>query len=194
MKINITETGVCGVSLAADSFLAVIKFIGGAVSHSASLTSDAVHSCADSLTSLITLLGTLPRKDAAKKKRAENLVLRFICSVLFATGVAMLIRSVISAFNGSAAISAPGYASLVSLFSLCAKAAMFFFSKRESKKLGSAILYAQAYHHRSDALSCIGSFTGVIGSAMGLPLIDGLAGTIISLMIIKSSFDIYFKN
>ena len=68
---------------------------------------------------------------------------------------------------------------------------MYQYTIRVSKKINSAALKADAWHHRSDALSSIGSFIGILGSRLGFKIFDPLASVIISLCIIKVSIDIF---
>ena len=190
MFSSLTETGVCAVSLISDCALATLKYIFGKMTASSALITDAAHSCADALTSLLTLFGTLPRKNAERQGKAEKYTIGFIFSVLLLTGFSMLLGCVKDIVTGSENATVPLPVCAVSVFSFLVKECLFFFSRHFSKKLGSAVLFAQAYHHRSDALSCVGSFAGILGSSLGMPVIDKVAAIVISIMIMKSASDI----
>lgn len=194
MKEKYYVTRVCGVSLAADSILAAAKLIIGSAAHSQALISDGVHSCADSLTSLMTLLGTLPRKSSDKKAMAEKLTLIFICTILALTGVTMLFGALVSFIKNDRQNDVSLYALSVSLFALFVKEGLFRFLSYASKKCECPVLYAQAWHHRSDALSSVASFIGIIGSAIGFTYLDGVASAAISILIIKTAADILKSN
>ncbi len=194
MKKQLTETNACAVSLFADCFLAAIKMLFGRLSHSSALFSDGVHSCADAFASLLTLIGVMKKKKADKKEKYERLTLNFICIMLTVTGLSLLIGAVKGIILHSCCEIPSLRACFVSIFSLGVKEALFHFSRYASKKPGSAILYAQAWHHRSDALSCAGSFVGIVGAVLGFPVLDKAAGMVISLMIIKTAAEIYRRE
>lgn len=190
MKENYCVTRAGAVSFSADCILAALKLVSGGVFRSKALISDGVHSCADSLTSLMTFLCTLPRKNSEKKKKAEKLTLIFICSVLMVTGVGMFIGAILSFFSGEKTAEPSWYALCVSAFAMAVKETLYHFLKNASEKYSCSVLYAQAWHHRSDALSSVGSFIGIFGSAAGFSYFDGAAGAVISIFIIKTAFDI----
>lgn len=194
MKEKYFVTKVCGISLVSDCILAAAKLIIGRAAHSQALISDGVHSCADSLTSLMTLLGTLPRKSSKKKERAEKLTLIFICTVLILTGATMFFSAILSFVKNDGCSDVSLYALSVSLFALFVKEGLFRFLSYASKKCGCPVLYAQAWHHRSDALSSVASFIGVVGSALGFSFIDSVASAAISVLIIKTAVDILRSN
>ncbi|MGN1118644.1 MAG: cation diffusion facilitator family transporter [Acutalibacteraceae bacterium] len=190
MLSKITEKRVCALSLTADCFLAAVKLIFGKMANSSALFSDGVHSCADSVTSLVTMLGVLPDKNGTKKERVEKFTVRFICAALFVTGFTILVGALREIFTGTADTVPSAFASCVSLLALFVKELLFFFSRYASRKTGSVILMAQAWHHQSDALSCIGSFIGILGASLGMPMLDKAASIVISVMIIKTAVDI----
>ena len=190
MLRKITEKKACAVSLSADCLLAAIKLIFGKMANSTALFSDGVHSCADAVTSLVTMLGVLPDKNSAKKERAEKFTVRFICAALFVTGFSILIGALREIFTGAVDTIPSAFASCVSLFALLVKESLFLFSRYASRKTGSIVLMAQAWHHQSDALSCIGSFIGILGASLGMPMLDKAASIVISVMIIKTAVDI----
>jgi cation diffusion facilitator family transporter len=68
---------------------------------------------------------------------------------------------------------------------------MYWYTYKIAQKVNSSALMADAWHHRSDAFSSVGSFAGVLGARMGFPLLDPLASVIICLFILKASVDIF---
>ena len=68
---------------------------------------------------------------------------------------------------------------------------MYRYTKRAANKINSTSLYADAWHHRSDALSSIGSLIGVIGAMCGLPILDPIASFVICIIIIKVAYNIF---
>lgn len=86
----------------------------------------------------------------------------------------------------------PGLISLIAaVVSIAVKEWMFWYTRAAAKKLNSGALMADAWHHRSDALSSVGSFAGILFARIGFPVMDSIASVIISLCIIKAAYDIF---
>ena len=86
----------------------------------------------------------------------------------------------------------PGIISLIAaVVSIAVKEWMFWYARAAAKKLNSGALMADAWHHRSDALSSVGSFAGILFARIGFPVMDSIASVIISLCIIKAAYDIF---
>ena len=79
---------------------------------------------------------------------------------------------------------------LAAVLSIVIKEGMYRYTIFHAKKMASAAFEADAWHHRSDALSSVGSFAGIMAAKLGLPTMDPIASVIICLFIIKASFDI----
>jgi len=65
---------------------------------------------------------------------------------------------------------------------------------RIAKNISSTSMVADAWHHRSDALSSVGSFIGILGARLGFPILDPICSILICLLIIKSSVEIFFES
>lgn len=86
----------------------------------------------------------------------------------------------------------PGSLALIAaVISIIVKEGMFWYTKKAAAKINSSALMADAWHHRSDALSSIGSFIGILGARMGYPALDPLASVVICLMIVYASYEIF---
>ena len=68
---------------------------------------------------------------------------------------------------------------------------MFWYTRAGAKKINSGALMADAWHHRSDALSSVGAFIGILGARLGFPVLDPIASIVICLFILKAAFDIF---
>lgn len=71
---------------------------------------------------------------------------------------------------------------------------MYWYTRAVAKKINSSAVMADAWHHRSDALSSVGSFVGILGARMGFLILDSLASVIISAFIIKAGVDIFIQT
>ena len=77
------------------------------------------------------------------------------------------------------------------ILSILIKEWMYWYTRKAAKKINSGALMADAWHHRSDALSSIGAFVGILGARMGYPILDPLASVVICLFIGKAASDIF---
>ena len=86
----------------------------------------------------------------------------------------------------------PGILALVAaVISIATKEAMFWYTKVNATRIDSAALMADAWHHRSDALSSVGALVGIAGARLGFPICDSIASLVICVFIVKASYDIF---
>ena len=86
----------------------------------------------------------------------------------------------------------PGLLALIAaVISIAVKEGMFHYTRAAAKATGSGALMADAWHHRSDALSSVGALIGIGGARLGLPILDPIASLVICLMIVKAAIDIF---
>jgi cation diffusion facilitator family transporter len=185
-------------TILANVLLTVFKLFSGVYARSDALLSDAVHSLSDVFTTIIVLIGVRVSEKSADEnhqyghERFES-VAAILLSVMLA-GVAFGIgyRSAMKLFGAGAAAGEPGSLALAAAaFSIITKETMYWYTRAAAKKINSGALMADAWHHRSDALSSVGSFAGVFGARMGYPLLDPAAGVIIAGFILKVAYDIF---
>jgi cation diffusion facilitator family transporter len=95
-------------------------------------------------------------------------------------------------FGGEQQIQVPGLLPLVAaIVSIAVKEWMFHYTRAAARKTNSGALMADAWHHRSDALSSVGSFLGILFARLGFPLMDPIAAVVISLCILKAAYDVF---
>lgn len=194
-----TANRVSAVSIFVNVFLSVIKLAAGVLAHSAALISDAVHSLSDVLSTVAVIAGVnLSARKADEghqygHERIESIFSVLLAVLLFATGISIGIAGVRSIVSGSYREAViPGVAALVAaLLSIAVKEWMYHYTIHAAKKIRSTALKADAWHHRSDALSSIGSFAGVLLARLGFPVFDPVASVIICVFIIKAAYDIF---
>ena len=86
----------------------------------------------------------------------------------------------------------PGVLALAAaIISILCKEAMYWYTRFFAKRLDSGALMADAWHHRSDALSSVGALVGIAGARMGVPVLDKIASLIICVFIVKAAYDIF---
>ena len=194
-----TANRVSAVSIFVNVFLSVIKLAAGILAHSAALVSDAVHSLSDVFSTVAVIAGvniSARKADAGHQyghERIESIFSVLLSVLLFATGISIGIAGVRSVISGSYREAViPGMAALVAaLLSIAVKEWMYHYTIRAAKRIRSTALKADAWHHRSDALSSIGSFAGVLLARLGFPIFDPVASVIICVFVIKAAYDIF---
>lgn len=202
MKEIQTEQVVMKVSRAsifANVFLTLFKLAAGIAASSGAMISDAVHSASDVFSTLIVIVGVkLSQKEADKEhpyghERMECVAAIILAVVLFLTGMGIgqnaMQKIVVGRYEK---LAVPGaFALFAAVISIIIKEWMFWYTKFYAKRVNCGALMADAWHHRSDALSSVGSFIGILGARIGFPVMDPAAGVVICVFIIKAAYDIF---
>lgn len=195
-----TAVRVSVVTIFINAVLSVFKLCAGIFGKSYALVSDAIHSASDVFSTIIVLLGVkISSKKADKNhpfghERFECVAAILLAVVLFATGVGIGYSGIDNIVTGEYNnFAVPGIIALVAAaVSIVVKEGMFWYTYNAAKKINSSALKADAWHHRSDALSSIGSLIGVIGGLCGVKILDSIACIVICLLIIKAAVEIFF--
>lgn len=186
------------VSIIGNAVLSLFKLFAGICGHSGAMISDAVHSFSDVLTTIIACFGVrLSRKEADRAhpyghERMECVASLFLGLLLAVTGVEVGKMGLKNILSGSyETLAVPGTIALAAaVISIIGKEAMFRYTLHYARLINSAAFTADAWHHRSDALSSVGSLVGIAGAMLGWPVLDSIACVIICLFILKVALDI----
>ena len=113
--------------------------------------------------------------------------------ILAATGLGIGYQGIEVIWSGDTGkINVPTMLPLIAaIVSIAVKEGMYWYTIAVAKKLQSGALKADAWHHRSDALSSVGSFAGILGAKIGFPVLDPVASIVISIFILKAVYDIF---
>nr|WP_269477557.1 cation diffusion facilitator family transporter [Hominibacterium faecale] len=187
------------VSIAVNLLLSAFKLAAGLIARSGAMISDAVHSASDVFSTLIVMAGiSISGKKSDREhpyghERMECVASILLAIFLLATGIGIGFAAIEKLLNGSSqTIAIPGKLALIAaIISIVVKEGMYWYTRKAAKKIHSGALMADAWHHRSDALSSVGAFIGILGARMGLPIMDPLASVIICIFIAKASIDIF---
>lgn len=190
---------VSWTTMAGNLLLSVFKLIAGLAGKSAAMVSDAIHSASDVLSTVIVMIGVhLAGKKADKEhpyghERFECVAAIVLSVLLCATGIGIGYKGLQKILAGNyGSLAVPGVLALVAaLVSIGLKEAMYWYTRGAAKKIDSSALMADAWHHRSDALSSVGSFVGILGARMGFPVLDSVASLVICVFIVKAAYDIF---
>lgn len=192
-KVTLTGTLV-------NALLIVLKFVAGIVGRSSAMVADAVHSLSDFITDAIVLIFV---KIAGKPKdetheyghgKYETMASVVIGLILILTGLGLMIDGgdhIVRSLRGEE-LPRPGMIALiVAVFSIVSKEWLFHYTKLVGSETNSQAVIANAWHHRSDAISSLGTLIG-IGCAIlfNWRIMDPIAAVVVSVFIIKSGYDI----
>lgn len=186
-------------SIAVNVFLSLGKLAAGLLGHSAAMVSDAIHSASDVFATFIVMAGIRISSRASDEdhqyghERLECVASILLAVILALTGLGIGYAGIDKILNQDAeALTVPTLLPLVAaIVSIVVKEAMYWYTRHYALMLQSDALMADAWHHRSDALSSIGSFIGVLGARMGFPLLDPIASVVICLMILQAGYEIF---
>lgn len=187
------------ISIILNLLLSMFKFFVGVLGHSSAMIADAIHSLSDIVTTIAVIIGLkISSKEADDEhpyghERFEAITSKILATLLFLTGIFIGYKAIYSIFTGN--YVAPNIIAIYgALVSIIVKEWMYRYTIKGAKKINSASLEADAWHHRSDALSSIGSFIGILGAKLKFPILDPIASIIICSIIVKVSFDIYMRS
>lgn len=184
------------VSILFNIALTVLKIVAGFLGNSTAIIADGLHSASDIITSIGILIGN---KISSKPKdeehqygheKAESLVAFVLSSVLIIVSVGIGYKGIEALFNLKE-IKIPTVLPLVvSVISVGVKEYQYQITIRVAKKINSSSLKADAWHHRSDALSSIAAFIGIGGAIIGIKILDPIASIVVAVVVVKVGVDI----
>ncbi|MCD4831716.1 MAG: cation diffusion facilitator family transporter [Anaerohalosphaeraceae bacterium] len=177
------------IGLTINVLLSILKVTTGVLFSSMALIADGLHSLSDMVTDFAVIIGA---KFGAKEPDinhpyghgwAETFSAVFVAAILAAVGGLMVYRSLRSI--GDECVSNIGIpVFLIAIFSVIAKEFSYQITKKVALKLSSTMLYANAWHHRSDAVSSIAVAIGAIASLFGFKYADQIAAIVVGVMIV----------
>ena len=187
------------VTIIANVVLSLVKLAAGLVAHSGAMISDAVHSASDVFSTLVVMIGI---KLAARPndsdhpyghERLECVAAIVLSVILLMTGLGIGADALGKILGGDyGELQVPGALALAAaLLSILVKEAMYWYTRHYARKIDSGALLADAWHHRSDALSSVGALVGILGARMGFPVMDPAASLVIFFFIAKAAWEIF---
>lgn len=201
-NINVRKQGifkVTAVGAIANVLLCAAKFVAGIVGHSSAMTADAIHSLSDLITDFIVIafvnISSKPQDCDHEygHGKYETLATSIIGAALLFVGIGIMLDSLTKIWScvKGESLPMPGLIAFVAaMVSIVVKEALFQYTRRAGRRFGSPAVVANAWHHRSDALSSIGTAIG-IGGALALgskwTILDPIAAFVVSLMIIHAA-------
>lgn len=176
--------------------LTIFKIIAGVLGRSAAMVADGIHSLSDLLSDIVVLVFThISSKEKDKNHsfghgKFETMATLIVSVILVAVGAKLMadgVASIIGVMNGNS-IPLPGSIALwAAIGSIIIKEILYHATIRTARRTDSPVVFANAWHHRSDALSSIGALTGIAGAMIlgeKWTILDPIASCCISIAII----------
>lgn len=200
MDYEKTAMHVSRLSILGNAALTLAKLFAGIFAHSGAMVSDAVHSASDVFSTIIVMIGIrIASREADREhpyghERLECVAAIVLAGILAATGL-MIGWNAAEKLMTRAPILRPGRLALAAaVLSIIAKEIMYRYTAGYARRLNSDALMADAWHHRSDALSSVGSLIGIAGARIGLLWLDAAASLVICGFILKAAYDIFIEG
>lgn len=186
------------ISIILNSILAVFKILAGVIGKSSAMLADGIHTISDIGTTFVVILGLkIAHKEADENhpyghEKYEPIFAKILSLILIVTGVLIGIGGIRVLKSGN--IKTPGRIALIAaIISIMVKEGMYRYTIKVAKEVKSLSMEADAWHHRSDALSSIGTFIGVFGARLGYKILDPILAIVVSLIIIKVGIELYIQ-
>ncbi len=183
----------------ANLLLAALKIAGGIVGRSTAMVADGIHSLSDLLTDGVVLfthkIGQLPADENHPygHGRAETIGATLVGAVIIVAGFGLAYQAweIIS----TDAFRTPTWpAAVAAVISIVVNEVLFRYTRSTGEKTKSPSLIANAWHHRSDAISSLAALIGISGAMAGYPIMDPIAAIIVAVMIAKVGYNIAFSG
>ncbi len=190
---------ITNVGIAANAFLSAVKMAVGLLSGSMALFADGVHSLSDMATDLAVLVGLRFSTKGPDSKHpyghsfVETFVAVFVGIVLATAGLGIIYRAAGDIAAGSQAVMGVDIL-LIALLSVAIKEVIYYMTRRYAVKLHSSMLYANAWHHRTDSLSSMAVAAGFIFCKFGLAYADAIVAILVGTMILMASVKVLLDS
>ena len=187
---------VAVITIIINALLSVGKLLAGIFADSSAMISDAVHSASDVFSTVIVIVGIKIAAKASDRshpyghERFECVAAIVLAVVLAGTGIMLGYGGVKNIVEND--LSTPELPALImAVVSVVVKEGMYWYTRAAAKRVKSDALMADAWHHRSDALSSVGAFAGILGAMCGVAVLDSVASILICLLILKVALDVF---
>ena len=194
-----TATKVTYTNIACNIFLSFFKIIIGTIAHSQALISDAINSISDVFSAFIVIIG-LKLSDKKSDKNHPYGHERFECVAAIILAVFLLVTGLfvghtalenILSNKHTETIILTDIALVAAIATMVIKEVMYWYTRRYARILNSSSLMGIAWDNRSDVFSGLCILMGVLGTHLGVPMLDSIASLVVCVFIVKSAYDIF---
>ncbi|VAW63293.1 Cobalt-zinc-cadmium resistance protein [hydrothermal vent metagenome] len=176
--------------------LSIGKLLVGFIGHSQALIADGLHSLSDLVSDAMVLLATHHSNTEADEDhpyghaRYETFATITLAVLLSVVGIGIGIDAISRLMDTETLVTPTSITLWVAAISIISKEALFQYTMIIAKRVNSRLLIANAWHHRSDAISSIVVFIGIAGAMWGYPMLDSVAAIVVALMICKIGWEL----
>lgn len=194
-KLNQAKKGA-RLSIATYILLTLAKVIFGVLNDSQALIADGLNNATDVISSIALLIGlSISMRPADMNHNYGHYRSEFVASliasfIMFAVAVQVIVQGIRNFFLGKFA-EPTLQAAVVALLSALVMVGVYYYNSRLARKVNSSALKAAAYDNLSDALVSVGTFVGIMGVFIGIPMLDTIAAIVVGFIIMKTSIDIF---
>ncbi len=192
---NITLWGVV-----VNIILAILKTVGGVLGHSAALLADGIHSLSDLLSDFMVLYASKHANTDADEDhpyghaRFETLATVALGALLILVGIGIAYDAISRLITHADTHIPHSFTLYVAALSIISKEALYHLTRRVGIRIRSKMLEANAWHHRTDAISSIVVLIGIGGAMLGMPALDSYAAIVVALMVIKIGGELAYQS
>ncbi len=190
---------ISGTTLIINFVLFLVKILAGVIGQSSAMLADGFHSLSDMVSTIAVMIGlkisSKPQDETHPygHEKLESITSKFLAVILFATAMFIGYGAIEKALLRN--LSMPGLIALyAAILSILVKELMYRYTIRGARMIESSAMIADAWHHRSDALSSIGALIGIFGARLGILVLDPLASLVICVFVAKIAIDIYLRS
>ncbi len=182
-----------------NTMLAILKMIVGVIGHSSALFADGLHSLSDLLTDgLVIVAAKFGAEDADEShpyghRRIETAATVFLSLLLTIVGVAIIYDGIYELLSLQYQAIKP-MVIIIALISTLVNEGLYLYTMRVGKQINSKLIMANAWHHRSDAISSVIVLVGVVASICGYHYFDAIAACLVGLLVIKMGWSLGFDS
>ena len=183
-------------AIAWNILLTIIKIVAGVLGKSSAMIADGLHSASDIISSVGVLLGNYISATPVDKEhnygheKAETLVSFLLSILLIVVSGSIGIEAVKSLRNIDEIAIPTALPLVVAVVSILIKEYQYRITIKIAKKINSPALKADAWHHRSDALSSVAAFVGIGGAMLGFKVLDPIASIVVAIFVAKVGIEI----
>src|SRR6056297_735508 len=183
------------ITIFGNIFLALLKIIIGTLVASSALIADGFHSVSDVASTLAVLIAIYVSSKPPDEEhqyghgQAESIAAKILGILLLLTGLVLGYNIIKQIINQN--FNIPGiYGLWAAVASIIIKEVMFRYTYKVGKETDNQALIADAWHHRSDAISSVAAAFGILGANLGYPILDPIAGAVVAILIIRVGWNI----
>lgn len=188
------------VGVAVNLLLAIVKIVAGIFGNSQALVADGVHSLSDLVTDAVVVVAAREASRDADQEhpyghgRIETAATVFVGVLLIGTAIAIGLEAIRTLADTTELVGPAALTLVIALGSVLAKEALFHYTRIIGRRIRSRLVQANAWHHRTDALSSIVVAVGIGGALAGIVVLDSVAAIIVALMIAKVGWDLAWQS